>query len=341
MSTSSAALRGLSVSSVGLITAALLAGCAAPTGGATGQQPEWNTEKSLIEHDWSFASSSLNDDFTGAPGEDRGTASIDFAPDGSVTGSTGCRDFTAEWTTAPVSDDVALGILTSNVEVSDDTCAATDADSIAKARVDAQIVAAVNDPTRIAIDESGFLLMAGGVVSGADAESGYLPDPPVELAFSAPESGDGAWSALDVTDWGTMSENLDETSLQYGPVVGRWFLQRGYNAEVVINPAKLLALDSQPGRRTAWTFDGSTFTTGEGCATISGTIDGAFTHKTSLEVTSLGDCVLDRAPGDRFDYDLEADEIISALMDVKRANANDRVMVLETSMGELVFTRVK
>lgn len=334
-------MRTACVASAALI-AATLAGCSNPTveNPAVPISPEWNTEKSLVDHDWSLSGVVLNDDFYGAMGDLLPLAVVDFAADGTLTGSTGCRDFSAQWSSAPLPDDLALGIQTSKVAVAGPACEANDADSIIRARADAQILAAINESARIGISETGLLSITGGPISGADPESGYLPEAPVELTFYAPETDDSQGD-LSVGRSSEGGEILDPSSLQYGPVVGEWFLQRGYEADVVINPSKLLALDSEPGRRTAWTFDGTTFTTGEGCATIAGTIDGSFTHRTGLEVTSLGDCVLDRDAGDRFDYDLEADEVIAALQKVERANANDRVMLLDTDMGQLVFTRVQ
>jgi hypothetical protein len=328
---------------------ALVAGCTTTTGTGPGTSPASDAGSStdahtgVLDRTWKLNYLALESDLLGAELDD--TPVVRLETGGIVRGSTGCREFTGEWTQASPTGGLEgdTGIALSHVVTSTPDCVipGSDHDQVAAALVDARILAVIDESTGVYIDRNGFLVLTG--VAGFSADSPDDAGSMLNVSWYDPdnEEVDGT-AGVAVTDWGLIPvETIDDSTSLSGPITGSWQLVSGGFGGHQIDPSKLLSLDSQPGRRTVWTFDGTTFTTGAGCASLSGTIHGSLGHKASAKVTSVGSCVFDTEDGTRFSYDLEADQTIASVNSTTQAAADaDRLILTGDSPRQLVFERV-
>lgn len=340
MSASSPVLRVAGFASVALVAALALSACTTPTAASDEAEPTIENAVDpvggLFDRTWQFGSTTLDDESDYEEVAIEAPPTVRFEPDGIVRGWTGCREFTAEWVQASPDDDAydSTGVLISNVVVDEPVCVPASSKPVAVTRFDARVLAVIDESTVISVNDYGVLSIAGAQPT-LDSEPAL-----VATFFDADDEGDAIWGSVETITSLREDLELDPDTKEHGPLVGRWTLVSGRFDEHEINPAKLLALDSQPGRRTVWTFDGTTFSTGSRCAAASGTLTGKLNRTFSAKVTQIGDCVLDRDPGTRVDYDLEADQVLAAIDALDHAEADADQLVLEGGTSDqLVFTR--
>lgn len=301
-----------------------LSGCSAQN-----STPIENTVESLLDRPWALWGASLGGDFdlpfasTEAAGP-----TLTFNTDGTLSGSTGCRDFTGEWKRVDHFQALNLGVRTSDITASGPGCPSSTAEQVSAARLDARILAALREPATIGIGSQNALLISGGPRSGAD-DGG-----PVMLVYQATPDEDFTWGEVN-NETGTRT--LDDATRRTGPITGDWTFMEGGIAGGFISPGELEAEGFSLRGRDQWTFEGSSFETGEGCSSISGTIDGELAEDTTFIVTSIGDCALDRDDSSADRYDLTADQLIQALSATTTAGADATQLVLDNPSGLLAF----
>jgi heat shock protein HslJ len=244
-----------------------------PGGVVTFERPDRVGIQSLVGKTWNLQSMDRGNEAVLF-----GTASqLTFDPDGTVSGSTECRDFTASW--ALVDGVVTVGEATPSA-----TPCPFGTEQFGNSDVnDARMLAALQDGTAYDLN--------GGILTVVDRDNGYT------LRYGLGEAnGDGVSWGMSQSRWdlALFGEHLT------APPSGEWQLVTGVDHLGYVRSDQA---DTAGARDAIYTFSSSGFTTGIGCRETTGSFDGDPSEGDGLfTVTSRGSCVFDRDSTVGFDY---------------------------------------
>ena len=236
---------------------------------------------------------------------DRGNTSVLFGEDseltfdldGTVSGSTECRDFAAIWS-------LVDEVVTISNAAPDDTVCPFSADLLGNTDLnDARMLAALQDGTVFDLN--------GGMLTVVDIENGFT------LRYGQEDvGGDGiSWEVSDSgVDGGKFGEPID------APPVGEWMLYGGADyLGFVRDESSESEFDG-----TVYMFSETGFSTGDGCGEISGSFQSLPSSVGRMfTVTARGSCVLDRDAGPEFEFDGYAERAQTALESTTELRASD------------------